>query len=105
MNASSGLLHHIRQREMREQMNKLHAAMAVRRSTCVITYDATSSSIGLNRDNIKCPSLYEAEAVEFGRMLNVPHKRCVICSRVVHPLHDVKSDTCQFCKKSADRRN
>nr|AWJ76746.1 hypothetical protein LdMNPV-T3_00132 [Lymantria dispar multiple nucleopolyhedrovirus]QCQ67383.1 hypothetical protein [Lymantria dispar multiple nucleopolyhedrovirus]QCQ67543.1 hypothetical protein [Lymantria dispar multiple nucleopolyhedrovirus]QCQ67701.1 hypothetical protein [Lymantria dispar multiple nucleopolyhedrovirus]QIT08179.1 hypothetical protein [Lymantria dispar multiple nucleopolyhedrovirus] len=104
MSASSGLLHHIRQREMRERMNKLDAAMAVRRSTCVITYGASSSSIGLNRDNIKCPSLYEAEAIEFDRMLNFPLKRCLVCSRVVHPLHDVKSDTCQFCKKSATER-
>lgn len=107
MSASPGLLHHLRQREMRERMNKLDAAMAVRRSTCVITYGAASSSsasIGLNRDNIKCPSLYEAEAIEFDRMLNFPLKRCLVCSRVVHPLHDVKSDTCQFCKKTATDR-
>ncbi|AAZ38218.1 ORF-52 [Agrotis segetum nucleopolyhedrovirus A] len=87
-------------RELNGSLNKVDTALAINRLYCIMTTNKTTQLRQLNNDNRKCPYLYEAEAIDFNKSLYRTHesvKRCVMCTRALHPMLDIKRSTCAFC--------
>ena len=96
------LVKRVVERETNGTFKKVETALTTQRLYCVMRLDKSSNVQHLNNDNRKCPSLYEAEAIDFSKSLYRTRdmvKRCVICTRALHPLLDIKKTKCSFCLK------
>ncbi|AIE47832.1 orf52-like protein [Peridroma alphabaculovirus] len=100
--ARNNLARQINDRQISGNMNKVDAALATGRLYCVMSTNKKTNTSQLNNDNRRCPSLYEAEAIDFSKNLHRTReaiKRCVTCTRALHPLLDIKRAVCSFCTK------
>ncbi|ACI47418.1 unknown [Spodoptera litura nucleopolyhedrovirus II] len=96
----SNLTRQLSDRQIGGAFNKVSAALATDRLYCVVIKDSNTLKSRLNNDSRKCPYLYEAEAIDFTKTLHRTRdsvKRCVMCTRALHPLLNVKNMTCPFC--------
>jgi hypothetical protein len=88
-------------REMGSAFNKSRVAFNTDKTHCLLVSNKKTNKTSLNNDNRKCPTLYEAEAMQFNKMLDSSSTaRCVLCTRILHPLLDVSRDRCSFCVQS-----
>ncbi|QAT90330.1 hypothetical protein KM622_gp044 [Spodoptera exempta nucleopolyhedrovirus] len=94
------IIKRVANREINGTLNKVETALCTNRLYCLMNKDRINRVYRLNNDNRKCPSLYEAEAIDFSKSLfrtREAVKRCVICTRALHPLFDLKRNVCSFC--------
>ncbi|AKN80603.1 hypothetical protein [Perigonia lusca single nucleopolyhedrovirus] len=95
------LANRLRDREMFGSMQKTNTALSTTRSVFCIT---SNDNKRLNNDGIKCPSVYEAEAIRFNNQLYPAAcrnsvKRCKLCTRVIHPLNTNSTNfVCHTCR-------
>ncbi|AUF81633.1 hypothetical protein ManeNPV_00107 [Malacosoma neustria nucleopolyhedrovirus] len=90
-------------REMGSTFNKSRVAFNTSKTHCLLVTNKKTNKTSLSNDNRKCPTLYEAEAMQFHKMLDSSSTaRCVMCTRVLHPLLDVSRNRCSFCVQSTN---
>jgi hypothetical protein len=92
-------------RETGSSFDKSRVAFNTDKTHCLLVANKKTNRTWLNNDNRKCPTLYEAEAMQFNRMLDSSSSaaaRCVLCTRLLHPLLDVSRNRCSFCVQTAN---
>ncbi|AYN44999.1 se39 [Alphabaculovirus alterspexiguae] len=97
------IINRIANREINGTLDKFETALSTNRLYCIM--DKKNQS--LNNDNRKCPYLYEAESIDFSKSLYRTReiiKRCVICTRALHLLFDLKRNVCSFCNCSTGKK-
>ncbi|AIZ48607.1 asb049 [Agrotis segetum nucleopolyhedrovirus B] len=103
----SNLAKRITQREITNDFNKMDAALATKRLYCIMSINKSTNNLRqLSNDHYKCPYLYEADAIDFNKQLRRTHepvKRCVICTRALHPMLDVERAMCSFCSAATTK--
>ncbi|AGR56786.1 HESP034 [Hemileuca sp. nucleopolyhedrovirus] len=91
----------IADRENGNNFNKLDTALSTNSFKYIMLKNKRTGVTMPGDDHRKCPTLYEAEAVDFNRQtLNRENhivKRCQLCTRILHPLVDTKTSICSFC--------
>ncbi|AUV65320.1 hypothetical protein [Alphabaculovirus myunipunctae] len=91
-------------REIMGSMNKVDTALSTNRDFCLNRYNKSTNLNELNNDHRRCPSLYEAEAINGAKYFyrkNDCVKRCVVCAGVLHLVLDARSTTCARCATMA----
>ena len=90
----------VMRRELGERFEKVNCCMALGRPLGFETKNRDGVRF-YNQNYRKCPSMYEADGADFTKHIyrsKETIKRCILCTRILHPLLDDKQ-ICIFCKK------
>ncbi|ABF47444.1 Hz112-like protein [Clanis bilineata nucleopolyhedrovirus] len=82
-----------------KNLNRMETSLAIGRTG----YIQLTKGKKLDTNHRMCPSLYEADSVDFKTSLYkscAVVKRCVACLRLTHHLLDIKENMCTFCRRT-----
>nr|WRQ96299.1 maco-A 63 [Mamestra configurata nucleopolyhedrovirus A]WRQ96468.1 maco-A 63 [Mamestra configurata nucleopolyhedrovirus A] len=89
------------EREIKGDLHKIDTALSLKRDFCLNRYNKSTKMNTLNNDHRRCPSLYEAEAINDSKHYYRTKdcvKRCVRCKGALLSALDINKTMCSLCR-------